>query len=93
MLSKISVRWQTVIPREIREAMGIEPEGSLDWEIKDGVIHVYPIPADPVAAVMGMFRDDSFSWNDELLEDRRRDREHDEEQERRWGIPPAPGRK
>jgi len=42
-----SVRGQTVIPRPIRKALGITPATQLHWTIKDGVIIVLPIPADP----------------------------------------------
>lgn len=91
MLSKISVRWQTVIPREIREQLGLEPDGYLDWEVKNGVIHVYPVPPDPVGSALGMFRDEAFGTA-ELLEERRREREHEAEAERRQGISPPPGK-
>ena len=90
MLSKISVRWQTVIPREIREELGIEPDGFLDWEIREGVIHVYPVPADPLRASLGMLRDELPGGTAELLEERRREREKEVEMERRLGVPPPP---
>ncbi len=52
----VSVRWQTVIPREIREALNIAPNTRLEWRVKDGVIVVYPIPPDPVRAALGMLK-------------------------------------
>ncbi|HSF43723.1 MAG TPA: AbrB/MazE/SpoVT family DNA-binding domain-containing protein [Thermoanaerobaculia bacterium] len=92
MRTTVSVRWQTVIPQEVREALRIEPNSKLEWEVKEGFILVHPIPADPVRASLGFFRDlDSSkkpSLTRELLAERRRDRERDEEVERRFGIPP-----
>ena len=83
MRTTVSVRWQTVIPQEVREALRIEPNSKLDWEVKEGVILVHPIPADPVRAALGFFRDlDSPkrpSLTDELLVERRKDRERERE--------------
>ena len=56
MRSTVSVRWQTVIPRQIRETMKIEPQMKLDWELKDGMIIIHPIPSDPVGAARGMLK-------------------------------------
>lgn len=91
MRSTVSVRWQTVIPQEVREVFKIEPNSKLDWEVRDGCIVVHPIPSDPIRAARGMFKEGGPTTAD-LLAERRRDRERDEEMERRLGIPPAPGR-
>jgi AbrB family looped-hinge helix DNA binding protein len=72
MTTTVSVRWQTVIPREVREALKIEPKTKLEWEMRDGYILIYPIPADPIRAARGLFKQGSFSTED-LLEERRRD--------------------
>jgi AbrB family looped-hinge helix DNA binding protein len=84
MISKVSVRWQTVIPRDIRERLGIEPDSYLDWEIKDGVIHVHPVPADPVRSSLGMFRDEPFG-TEELLAERQRERQEERRAEAERG--------
>jgi AbrB family looped-hinge helix DNA binding protein len=73
MKSTVSVRWQTVIPQEVREALGIEPNSKLDWEVKDGYILVHPLPSNPVRAARGMFKDGGPSVED-LLAERRRER-------------------
>lgn len=91
MTTTVSVRWQTVIPQEVREALKIEPNSKLKWEVRGGSIVVHPIPADPVRAARGMFKEGGPTTAD-LLTERRKDRERDEEMERRLGIPPAPGR-
>ena len=73
MQSTVSVRWQTVIPREIRRQLGIEPRSKLEWELKDGFIQVRPIPADPVRASLGLLESRGLS-TESLLEERRRER-------------------
>ncbi len=82
MKSKVSVRGQTVIPKELRKALGITTETTLDWNLKNGYIVVYPIPKDPVAASVGILRGKGPTVAD-LLEERRREREREETLERR----------
>lgn len=88
MQSTVSVRWQTVIPQKVREALNIQPNSKLDWEVRDGVIVVHPIPADPIRAAHGLFQHGGPTTED-LLAERRRERELEEARERRRGIPPA----
>jgi len=82
MKSKVSVRGQTVVPREIRKALGIHPQQLLNWELRDGAAVVRPMPDDPVRASIGILK--GFGSTDELLEDRRRDLELEEELDHRW---------
>jgi len=56
MQTKVSVRGQTVVPQEIRKALGIIPNSVLHWRVKDGVILVYAVPPDPVAASLGLLK-------------------------------------
>jgi AbrB family looped-hinge helix DNA binding protein len=72
-ITTVSVRGQTVVPREIRRALNIEPESKLVWEIRGGEIVVHPIPADPVRAAHGMLRGRGPGTAD-LLAERRRER-------------------
>lgn len=93
MKSTVSVRWQTVVPQEIREAFKIEPNSKLEWEVRDGYIVVHPLPADPLEAALGFFKTVSpvereTTMTEELLAVRRREREREKEQERRLGLPP-----
>ena len=88
MKSTVSVRWQTVIPQEVREALHIQPNSKLDWEVRDGYIVVHPVPVDPVGAALGMFKGRGPN-TDDLLAERRREREREREKEQRLGIPPA----
>lgn len=56
MQSKVSVRGQTVIPKAIRKAFGITENSLLYWKVQDGLIMVFPLPADPVKASLGVLR-------------------------------------
>jgi AbrB family looped-hinge helix DNA binding protein len=87
MQSVVSVRGQTVIPKELREKLGIKPHTRLDWALKNGTLVAYPIPEDPVAALRGVLKDSGFTFEDFMRErnqERERERLKDEEEERRW---------
>lgn len=81
MESKVSVRGQTVIPNEIRKAMGITRNSTLHWEIQDGVIMVYPIPRDPVRASLGILQGKGSL--EEFLRERRQERTKEQVREGR----------
>lgn len=72
-ITTVSVRGQTVVPREIRRALNIEPESKLVWEIRGVEIVVHPLPANPVRAARGILRDRGLGTAD-LLQDRRLER-------------------
>jgi AbrB family looped-hinge helix DNA binding protein len=91
MKTTVSDDWQTEIPQEIRELFNIEPGSTLEWEVRDGYAVVHPLPVDPVRASHGLFKRLGPTTVD-LLTERRKDLELEEEIERRLGIPPAPGR-
>jgi bifunctional DNA-binding transcriptional regulator/antitoxin component of YhaV-PrlF toxin-antitoxin module len=83
MKSKISTRWQTVVPKEIREELGVGPDWTLSWEVRDGVAVVVPIPPDPVRALYGILKGRGGPTVADLLEERRRDRDREEAKEQR----------
>ena len=72
MRSKVSAKGQTVIPREIRTALGITPKTVLHWKLEDGVITVHPLPEDPVRASFGVLR--GKGTFEEFMEHRKRER-------------------
>jgi AbrB family looped-hinge helix DNA binding protein len=90
MKSVVSVRGQTVIPKEVREALGIEPHARLVWTVEDGSAVVRAIPADPIDAAMGALKHLKFSTAD-LLAERRAERDKEEAQVeemlKRWRSP------
>ena len=87
MQSVVSVRGQTVVPKEVREALAIEPGTKLIWRLRNGGVMVYAIPKDPVRASMGALKDSGYTFAQfmkERQEERERERRKDEEEERRW---------
>jgi hypothetical protein len=52
------------------------------------VILVHPVPADPIRAAYGLFKDGGPTTED-LLAERRRERELEKARERRLGVPAA----
>ena len=84
MLSKVSVRGQTVIPREMRRALGIEPGTLLRWRVQDGSLVAYPISPEPVAS-LGILKG-KFSF-EEFMRDRNEERAREREREgQQWGT-------
>jgi AbrB family looped-hinge helix DNA binding protein len=87
MKSTVSVKGQTVVPKEIREALHLKPGTVLTWTLKDGSISVRPLPDDPIGYSMGALKH-VISGTKELLEERRADREKEEkaleEDRQRW---------
>ena len=76
MHSVVSVRGQTVVPRSIREELGITQKTLLEWKVKNGLIIVMPIPPDPVRSALGILKGKGPS-TDDLLAERMADREHE----------------
>jgi len=76
MQTKVSVRGQTVIPQEIRQALGISCNTILRWKVLDGTIVVYPVPRDPAQSSLGMLKDKGLSLED-FLNERQRDRDRE----------------
>jgi AbrB family looped-hinge helix DNA binding protein len=75
MESKISKRWQTVIPAAIRRRHKIREGDTLEW-IDDGqTIRVVPIPVDPVGALRGRARGQRLTAK--LLSARQADRQRE----------------
>ena len=89
--SLVSDRGQTVVPKEVREALGVRPGTSLRWTVKDGVATVRPMPEDPIEASIGALEHLGISTAD-LLAERQQDKEKEEteteEQLRRWRSSP-----
>jgi len=71
----VTRRGQTVIPAAIRRRYGIEEGDRIVWLDDGSTIRVIPIPSDPVAALRGAGTGEGLGQ--ELLSERRRDRERD----------------
>ncbi len=69
---------QVIIPKEIRERLGIKPGKALSLDLVDDHIEIRPLPDDPIEFLTGMFADQPGSMASELLEERKKDNERDE---------------
>ena len=78
MKSVMSTKGQTVIPKEIREALGLKPGTKLAWSLNDRSVTVIPIPSDPVRALRGLLKGTGYTYDDFL-----RERNEEREQERK----------
>ncbi|MCH8217309.1 MAG: AbrB/MazE/SpoVT family DNA-binding domain-containing protein [Planctomycetes bacterium] len=79
--SSVYERGQTVIPKAIREALSIEYGTRLRWEVREGAIHVLPIPHQPVRALRGALKGTGLTFQtfmQERQQERRREREREE---------------
>jgi AbrB family looped-hinge helix DNA binding protein len=38
--STITVKYQTTVPKEVREKLGVAPQDALQWEVMDGYVRV-----------------------------------------------------
>ncbi len=74
---KTSSKCQIVIPKQIREKLGIEPGKRILFRLVGDHAEIVPLPDDPVKAMRGMLKSDT-SLAEELLKERRRDNEIDE---------------
>ena len=84
--STVYERGQTVIPKTIRDALAIEYGTRLHWEVREGVMHVLPIPKQPVQASVGLLKGKGPTFSQFLAQrrkERERERKHDRSGERR----------
>jgi AbrB family looped-hinge helix DNA binding protein len=85
--SIVSVRGQTVIPKEVRDALGIKEGSRLKWVAKEQGALIYVVPEDPVRALRGILKDTGYTFEDfirERNEERKRERTLEEKEAKRW---------
>ncbi len=73
MTSRVGAKGQVVIPKPLREAVGIRPGDEVDFALLDGAVRVEPVR--DRGTLKGSFR--GMRLTDELLKERRRDRSRD----------------
>jgi AbrB family looped-hinge helix DNA binding protein len=84
--SRLYERGQTVVPKKIRDAMGIEEGSTLVWQVEDGRARVFALPKDPVRALRGILKGKGPTF-DEYLAERNAERQRERElEERQWGT-------
>jgi AbrB family looped-hinge helix DNA binding protein len=75
---KTHAKGQIVIPKKIRDKLGIKPGKELALELADDHMKIRPLPDDPIQFLTGIFKDYPKSMSTELLEERRKDDRIDE---------------
>jgi AbrB family looped-hinge helix DNA binding protein len=75
---KMHQKGQIIIPKEIRDQLGIKPGKVLAVERVNDHIEIRPLPDDPIEFLTGVFKDQPDSMASQLLEERRKDNEIDE---------------
>ncbi len=74
----ISSKGQLVIPKEIREALGIKSKQKLLLKLAKDHVEIESLPEDPIEHLCGIFKDHPVSLTAELLKDREEDKRREE---------------
>ncbi len=75
---KIHPKGQLILPKEIRDTLGIKPGSTVSVNLVDDHAEIRPLPDDPIEYLTGFLKDHSRSLANELLEERRKDNKSDE---------------
>jgi AbrB family looped-hinge helix DNA binding protein len=75
---KIHAKGQIVLPKEIRDKLGVKPGAALSIKLVDNHAEITPLPDDPIEFLTGILKEYPRSLAIELLEERRRDKDRDE---------------
>lgn len=88
---KASSKGQIVLPKEIRRKLDIRPGQKVVLRLVGDHAEIKPLPRDPIESLLGIFKDYPGSLANELLTERRKDREREEADiarfARRSGLP------
>ncbi len=92
MTHKVGTKGQVVIPKAIREEIGIEPGDEVAFEA-DGVdVRIRRAADEPqtrakdIEALRGIWADVPGSGTEDLMAERRAEREREERKAQRWGV-------
>lgn len=92
MTHKVGIKGQVVIPKAIREEIGIEPGDEVAFEA-DGVdVRIRCAADEPKArardikALRGIWADTPGGGTEDLMAERRSEREREERKAQRWGV-------
>ncbi len=76
-IATLSSKGQLVIPKEIRDSLGIKPKQKMLLKIVKGHAVIEPLPEDPVEYFCGIFKEGT-SLTRALLKEREEDKRHEE---------------
>lgn len=92
MTHKVGIKGQVVIPKAIRDEIGIKPGDEVTFEPNGAEVRVRRVEDDPaqltrdIKALRGIWADTAGGGTDELLEERRSERELEERKAQRQGV-------
>jgi AbrB family looped-hinge helix DNA binding protein len=78
MTVKTHAKGQIIMPKEIRDKLGIKPGTTLSVKLVDDHVEIRPLPVDPIEFLTGIFKDYPHSMAGKLLKERKRDDKIDE---------------
>ncbi len=73
----VSTKGQLVIPKKIRDVLGIKPKQKVLLKIVKGHAEIEPLPQDPIEHFCGIFREGT-SLTEALLKEREKDKRREE---------------
>ena len=92
MTHRVGTKGQVVIPKAIREEIGIEPGDEVAFEADGLDVRIRRAADEPraraleIEALRGIWADTPGGGTDALMEERRRERELEERKAQRWGV-------
>jgi AbrB family looped-hinge helix DNA binding protein len=78
MTVKTHAKGQIIMPKVIRDKLGIKPGTALSVKLVNDHVEIRPLPDDPIEFLTGIFKDHPGSMAGELLKERKRDDKIDE---------------
>jgi AbrB family looped-hinge helix DNA binding protein len=76
---KTYAKGQIIIPKKFRTKLGILPGKKLSLRLVDDHLELRPLPDDPIEFLTGIFKNHPQSLAGELLRERKKDNDLDEE--------------
>lgn len=92
MTHRVGTKGQVVIPKAIREEIGIEPGDEVSFEADGLDVRIRRTADDPrvriteIKALRGLWADVPGGGTEDLVTERRRERDLEERKARRWGV-------